>query len=149
MSKQENIDYISADIRKNAAKICADITALPFSDEMFDVIVCNHLLEHIEDDYKAIGEMYRVLKRGGWALVSYPVYVEETFEDFSIISEEERERVFKQKDHVRLCGLDYCKRLQQMGFDTRFMNYSDYSDEERQVLGLTNFPNSVFYVCWK
>jgi SAM-dependent methyltransferase len=95
-----------------------DISKLEFEDDTFDVIICNHVLEHIEDDLKAIGELYRVLKPGGWAILQVPIsrVLETTFEDPAVRTPEEREKIFGQFDHVRIYGQDYPKRLENRGF---------------------------------
>jgi len=95
-----------------------DIHAIPFSENTFDVIFCNHVLEHVKDDIQAVREMHRVLKPGGWAILQSPLTtgLQETFEDPSITDPHERERIFGQSDHVRNYGADYGKRLAQGGF---------------------------------
>jgi len=106
-----------------------DITHLAFEDESFDVIICNHVLEHIQDDLMAMGELYRVLKPGGWALLQVPVskILQQTFEDPSVTSPEEREKVFGQFDHIRIYGQDYPVRLERMGFIVK--RYNPYKDK--------------------
>jgi len=65
--QQPNLEYITSDLYSPLADVKADICALPFEDEQFDVILCNHVLEHIPDDTQAMRELYRVLKKGGSA----------------------------------------------------------------------------------
>ncbi len=95
-----------------------DITNIPFKDDDFDVIICNHVLEHIPDDTKAMHEIYRILKPGGWAILQVPVskILKETYEDFAITKPEEREEAFGQFDHVRIYGQDYASCLEKIGF---------------------------------
>jgi len=94
-----------------------DITDMNFGDSCFDFIICNHVLEHIQDDRKVMSELFSVLKLGGEAILQAPIskYNKEAFEDFSIISPEEREKYFGQKDHVRIYGKDYKERLERVG----------------------------------
>lgn len=101
-----------------------DITQLDYEDETFDVIICNHVLEHIVDDLKAIGELYRVLKPGGWAILQVPLSktLANTYEDPEVVKPEEREKVFGQFDHVRIYGQDYPSRLENRGFIVRRLN---------------------------
>jgi predicted SAM-dependent methyltransferase len=82
------------------------------------VIICNHVLEHIIDERRAMYELYSILKQGGWAILQVPISVslESTYEDFSIITPSEREQVFGQADHVRIYARDYTQRLEQVGF---------------------------------
>jgi len=114
-----NIEYITSDISPQIkADIIMDITNIPCNSNSIDVIICNHVLEHVLDDIRAMEELYRVLKLGGWALLDVPFDKKrkKTFEDPLITSWEERERVFGQGDHVRIYGLDYKKRLENTGF---------------------------------
>lgn len=113
-----NIRHITADLESPLADVKMDIHRMPFENESFDVVLCNHVLEHVDDDALAMSEIYRVLKPGGWAVMQVPLddTREETYEDRSIVTPEEREKHFWQKDHVRLFGLDYPKRLKKAGF---------------------------------
>jgi len=101
-----------------------DITNLEMKDNLYDVVICNHVLEHIIDDEIAISEIYRVLKPGGWAILQVPISasLEKTYEDSSIISKRGREMHFGQFDHVRIYGQDYPKRLEQAGFKVERVN---------------------------
>ncbi len=113
------IEYISGDLNPSTdCDIRLDITNINFEDNFFDVIICNHVLEHIVDDRKAMHELFRVLKPKGIAILQVPISktARETFEDFPIISPEEREKYFGQKDHVRIYGKDYKNRIESAGF---------------------------------
>ncbi|MCQ4034823.1 class I SAM-dependent methyltransferase [Kaistella montana] len=137
--KMENLEYISADLFSPIVDVKADILDLPFEDESFDVIFCNHVLEHIEDDTKAMSELYRVMKKGGWGIFQVPMKnsLEKTYEDFSIKDPKERQKHFGQYDHVRWYGIDYFERLQSVGFQTDVNFYSKkFSSEEREKFGL-------------
>ncbi|MEQ8473678.1 MAG: class I SAM-dependent methyltransferase [Marinoscillum sp.] len=115
----ENLDYITGDIESPLAKVKMDIHDIPFDENSFDVIFCNHVLEHVDDDIRAMQEMRRVLKPGGWAILQVPFFYplkKETYEDKSITSPGEREKAFGQDDHVRMYGEDYGKRLASSGF---------------------------------
>ena len=111
-------DYTTTDLHSPLADVKADICALPFEDNTYDFILCNHVLEHIPNDLKAMEELYRVLKPGGTAILQVPLEEgrENTFEDDSITDQQERTRIFGQYDHVRVYGQDYYKRLQEVGF---------------------------------
>lgn len=111
-----NLDYITADIESPLAKVKMDVHDIPFPDNSFDVVFCNHVLEHVTDDLKACSEFNRVLKPTGWGILQSPVYnLEKTLEDNSIIDAAERERIFGQRDHVRKYGKDYAVRLRNSG----------------------------------
>jgi len=136
----ENLDYITADIESPLAKVKMDIHKIPFEDNSFDVIFCNHVLEHVEDDLKAMGEMHRVLKLGGWAILQIPWFhpiPAVTLEDDSITDPKERETIFGQDDHVRLYGKDYPDRLRSVGFkviEEKLVMEMDPSEVDRYAL---------------
>jgi len=94
-----------------------DLTYLSFSDSSFDIIICNHVLEHISDESKALNEIYRVLKPDGWAILQVPIAsgLMQTIEQ-PTDSSKKREIIYGQHDHVRLYGLDYSSRLKAHGF---------------------------------
>jgi SAM-dependent methyltransferase len=104
-----------------------DLTALDLPDHSFDLILCNHVLEHIPDDRQAMRELYRVLKPRGRAILQVPLspLLRETFEDFSVSDPLERERLFGQKNHCRIYGQDYGSRLEAVGFAFRPVFLSD------------------------
>ncbi|MFY0630290.1 MAG: methyltransferase domain-containing protein [Flavobacteriaceae bacterium] len=121
-----NHEYITADLYSPIADVKADITDLPFEDDSFDVIFCNHVLEHIPDDTKAMQELYRVLKKGGMGILQIPQDLsrETTFEDDSITDPKERAKIFGQYDHVRVYGRDYFDKLRSIGFKVDEVDYT-------------------------
>ena len=125
--KSNNISYDTIDLNSPLAKIKADICNLPLEDNMYDFILCNHVLEHIDDDIKAMSELYRVLKKGGIGIFQIPIDInrDKTFEDSSIKNPKERNKVFGQYDHVRIYGTDYYDRLRSVGFSVEQVKYSD------------------------
>jgi ubiquinone/menaquinone biosynthesis C-methylase UbiE len=98
---------------------------MPFSNEVFDVVICNHVLEHVPDDRLAIREICRVLKSGGYAILQVPIVfsMETTYEDPSITEPAERLKHFKQRDHHRIYGSDYLNRIMEAGFEIREGNF--------------------------
>jgi len=130
--KQKNLDYTTADLYSPIVDIKADILDLPFEDNSFDLVFCNHVLEHIEDDHKAMTELYRVLKKDGMGIFQIPqdLSLDKTYEDFSITSREERMKYFGQYDHVRIYGKDYFDRLRKVGFKVDEIDYSKTLDPE-------------------
>ncbi len=115
---QKNIEYTTTDLFSPLADVKADICNLPFEDNSYDVILCNHVLEHISDDTKAMHELYRVLKPGGMGIFQIPQDMSRatTFSDDSITDQKERARIFGQYDHVRIYGRDYFDKLRSIGF---------------------------------
>lgn len=123
----DNLDYTTGDLESPIADVHFDVQAIPFSEASFDVVICNHVLEHVDDDAKAMGEIYRILKPGGFAILQVPqdTDAEKTYEDPGITDPHEREKHFLQKDHVRLYGLDYAERLTSVGFKVTADTYSN------------------------
>jgi SAM-dependent methyltransferase len=130
--KLGNLDYITADLESPLADIKLDIQEMPFDDNTFDVVICNHVLEHVPDDRKALREILRVLRPGGYGIMQVPMdlTLEKTYEDPSIVDPHEREIHFRQKDHYRLYGRDYTERLKECGFHLHETNYSDELDQQ-------------------
>jgi len=124
--KLKNLDYITTDLNSPLADVKADICNLPFKDNEFDVILCNHVLEHIPDDTKAMQELYRVLKPGGMGIFQIPQDLsrETTFEDDTITDKKERAKIFGQYDHVRVYGRDYFDKLRSIGFKVDEVDYT-------------------------
>ncbi len=114
---RQEYDCISIDLKDEKSMMIMDITAIAFEVESFDAIVCNHVLEHIPDDRKAINELYRVLKPGGWASIQVPITGDVTQEDLSIADPKDRLRLYGEEDHVRCYGRDFVNRLKEAGFE--------------------------------
>ncbi|MCY2688413.1 methyltransferase domain-containing protein [Salinimicrobium sp. TH3] len=116
--KLKNLDYTTTDLNSPLADVKADICDLPFEDNSFDFILCNHVLEHIPNDTKAMQELYRILEPGGTAILQIPQDLkrEKTFEDDSIKDPKQRAKIFGQYDHVRVYGRDYFEKLRGIGF---------------------------------
>ena len=128
----------------------ADITNIPFEDNFFDFIMCNHVLEHIPDDGLAMRELRRVLKTSGWAILQVPIdyRLETTYEDFSINTPEGRTKAFGQHDHVRWYGRDYKSKLENEGFKVVEDSFvKKFSDGELYKYGM--FDNELVYFCRK
>ncbi len=128
----KNLDYTTTDLLSPIADVKADICNLPFKDNTFDVILCNHVLEHIPDDTKAMEELYRVMKQGGYGIFQIPQDLDRatTFEDNSITDKKERAKIFGQYDHVRVYGRDYFDKLSQIGFKVDAVDYTAQLSEE-------------------
>lgn len=124
------VDYLSADISPGVAMEVVDITAIPYPEGSFDVVICSHVLEHVPDDRGAMGEVFRTLRSGGTAYFMQPVDFEraETYEDPSIVTPEERLRAFNQHNHVRVYGRDIRDRLAGAGFEVAERRYTEELD---------------------
>lgn len=133
--------YTTADLESPLATLHFDVQQIPLPDSSFDVIICNHLLEHVESDHQALCELYRIMRHGGWGIILSPIDEsrETTFEDDSITDEAERTRIFGQYDHRRIYGRDYADRLRQAGFEVEVIDYAaQLSPAERTLYALTN-----------
>lgn len=126
--KQKNLDYTTGDLFSPLADIKFDLHDIPLPDNEYDVIFCNHVLEHVDDDHQCMKELCRVMKPGGMAILQVPIDMSraETYEDPNITSPEDREKHFWQKDHVRLYGRDYPDKLEAAGFK---VDRNDYASE--------------------
>jgi len=148
--KQKNLDYVTSDLESPIADVKADICNLPFKDDSFDVVFCNHVLEHIPDDKKAMQELFRVLKKGGFGVFQIPQDMsrENTFEDASITDKKERTKIFGQYDHVRVYGRDYFNKLRSVGFKVDEVDYTQrITPEELERFCL--MKNEILPVCYK
>lgn len=148
--KLDNLDYTTADLVSPLADVKTDIRKMVFSDNEFDVVICNHVLEHIVEEQVALKEVLRVLVPGGWAVLQVPMdYSNEfTYEDNTITNQKEREKIFGQYDHVRLYGNDYPKRLENAGFIVKtddFVNEFDKHVAERFRFDM----NEKIFLCRK
>lgn len=127
-----NLEYLTTDLNSPLADVEADICHLPFFDNEYDVILCNHVLEHIPDDTQAMRELYRVLKPGGMGIFQVPQDLsrQKTFEDDSITNKKERAKIFGQYDHVRIYGRDYFDKLRSIGFKVKEVDYTSTLSKE-------------------
>jgi SAM-dependent methyltransferase len=145
-----NIDYLTADISSKDVMVEMDITDIRFPNDSFDAIICNHVLEHVVDDDKAMSELYRTLKPGGWAILQVPISLtlKNTYEDFSITTVTAREEAFGQGDHVRIYAEDYQDRLAQAGFQVNVFKWINEAEDfggRGNVFGL-NEEERVYFV---
>lgn len=142
--------YITADLYDSRADMKMDVTDMQVPDHSYDVIYCNHVLEHIEDDRKAMKEFKRVLKPTGWAILNVPVDAARTYENPAIRTEAEREKHFGQSDHVRRYGPDYADRLREAGFRVQIFGVPDIvglSDAERIGVADNALATGKIYFC--
>ncbi len=128
--------YITADLESPLADMHFDVQNIPMEDASVDVIICNHLLEHVEDDARALTELYRVMRPGGWGIMLVPEDRSRaaTFEDDSITDAEERTRLFGQYDHRRVYGRDYDDRLRAAGFEVCRIPFAESLTQEERAM---------------
>jgi SAM-dependent methyltransferase len=111
-----SVDYRGGDLEREFGPERIDVTAIDYPDGTFDAVICNHVLEHVPDDRRAMSEIRRVLKPGGWAVLLIPLIRRDaTVEDVTVADPAERERLFGQHDHVRKYGWDFVARLRSAG----------------------------------
>ena len=143
------IKYIAIDLYDNDGNaLKADLTNLPYSSAHFDFLICNHVLEHIQDDKKALGEIKRVLKPRGTALITVPIDLQkcQTFEDETIDTPKKRNELFGHPYHVRICGRDYGKRIAQSGFQVKETLSTEFSSHKRRIHRINSV---IIYDCRK
>jgi SAM-dependent methyltransferase len=156
-SIMKQIQYVPCDLTpdkyyhlEEIKVVKVDITNIPFDDSTFDVVICLHVLEHIPNDRLAMSELYRVMKKGAWAVLQVPIDYNRktTYEDFTVVTPEERTKAFGQYDHVRWYGKDYPDRLKSVGFDVIEDNFvKTFSDSDRYKYGFS--PSELIYFCRK
>jgi SAM-dependent methyltransferase len=153
ISKQKNIDYYPADKFPTVyprGTHFIDLLNINFGDNTFDAIICNHVFQYIEEDRKAMAELYRVLKPGGWAILQVPIdkKLSRTYEDDSITDPKEREREFGLAEHVRFYGLDYINRLSEVGFKVIVDDFcEEFSEADINRYGF--WRGDAIYFCTK
>lgn len=148
-------NYKSSDYGTTTSDYAFDLTNMDCPDAQWDYLICFHVLEHVNDDRKAIYEMYRVLKPGGVAFIQAPIWPSEahpTYENSVIIDPRDRQINFGQNDHLRIYGLDIIERLTEVGFvveEIRYLNYFSESEILRFALTNTSGISEVFFSCKK
>ena len=150
ISALSNISYLSADLQPHEAMVQMDITDIQYEDNAFDMILCSHVLEHVPNDAKAMRELCRVLKPGGWAILHVPLdpKLDKTLEGSSDLSLAERERLFGHHDHVRMYGRDYKDKLEQAGFTVKVDRYAqELGSDQSKKFGL--MADEDIYFCTK
>ncbi len=145
-----NLQFVGLDLAHRGPHVTAvgDVASMPIRTGLLDAVLCIHVLEHVQDDRRAMAELYRVLKPGGWALVSVPIRLDQpTYEDPSITDPDERARAFGERSHVRYYGGDLTDRLAGAGFEVSVDLASDVPPETRRRFGLRDDEN--LFHCYK
>jgi SAM-dependent methyltransferase len=147
---QSNLNYLTGDLLSPIADMHFDLHQIPLDDNRFDVVFCNHVMEHVDDALQCMKELHRVLKPGGWGIMQVPQDMTRavTYEDSSIVTPEDREKHYWQYDHVRLFGRDYPDWLRKAGFQVKeYIPTAHFSEEliERYRL----MKNEILYIVSK
>lgn len=148
--KQGNLNYLTGDLESPLADLHFDLHQIPLENNRFDVVFCNHVLEHVTDPIQCLKEMNRVMKPGAWGIMQVPQDFsrEKTYEDPSITDPKEREKHFWQKDHVRLFGSDYPEYLRKGGFEVEVFDQNAHiNPEEKEYYRLSK--SEVLYIVHK
>ncbi len=144
--KLKNLEYHTADLVSPIADYKCDVQDLPFEDNTYDIVICNHVLEHVTDDRKAMQEILRVLKPGGFAIMQIPADFnrKKTYEDNSITDKKKRTEIFGQYDHLRVYGTDYMEILKSAGFTISEPNFTDLLSQEEKDRYSLNMKEFMF-----
>ncbi len=148
-ARMKNIDYVAGDLEARPhVSMRFDLISLPLQSETFDAAICIHVLEHVEDDRQALREIFRVLKPGGWTLISAPIRLDHpTYEDATIVAPADRLEAFGETDHVRWYGHDLADRLTEAGFTPELHRASDIDEATKERFGLLSDEN--VFLCRK
>ena len=148
--RQKNLTYLTGDLESPIADLHFDLHQIPLEDNRFDVVFCNHVLEHVNDAMQCMKELHRVMKPGGWGIFQVPQDMdrEVTYEDPTITSPEEREKHFWQKDHVRLFARDYPEWLRKAGFEVEEYNPKEHF-EQKEIERYRLMEKEVLYIARK
>ena len=148
--RRNGVSYKTADLYRDA-DLKLDIQATGLQDESYDVIICNHVLEHVDDFRLALREMYRILRIGGSFICSFPMdpKIELVDEDPSVETPEERFIRFGQHDHKRIFGMKADRLLSDAGFSVEIINGADYPEEILPVVGPADYDMNILFRCVK
>ena len=149
--KRNNVSCVTADLYSEAVDLKLDIQDTMLPDGSYDVIICNHVLEHVDDFRKALKEMYRILRPGGSFICSFPMdpSVELLDDDSSVQTAEERIRRFGQSDHKRIFGMNADRFLTEAGFEVERIEGKDYPEEILPVVGPADYDMNLLFRCVK
>lgn len=142
-------NYLSTDIEHPDAMLHADITNMPLDNNSFDLIICNHVLQEIPDDKKAMRELFRILKKGGTAIITIPKNkkAKETFENQGEINNKDRKKLYGYYGAIRIYGDDFIKRLKDSGFKVKTIDYIKvFAEKKISKYGLSE---EKIYLCKK
>ncbi len=148
--KRNHISFVSADLYQDA-DLKLDIQETGLVDGSYDMVICNHVLEHVDDFRKALSEIYRILKSGGSLICSFPIdpQIEYVDEDCTVTSNEERILRFGQFDHKRIFGRKSECLLTEAGFHVEMIQGKNCPDEILPVIGPADYDSNILFHCVK
>jgi SAM-dependent methyltransferase len=141
-------EYLSVDLYHPAMRRM-DVTDIDLPDASLTLVWCSHVLEHIEEDRKALSEFFRVLEPGGMLVLQVPISGETTFEDRSITTKAQRLEAFLQEDHVRLYGLDLAQRTEEYGFQCEVLSTASLPPADQKLYSVMTPLYREAFVCRK
>lgn len=143
--------YLTADLFDRGADIKADIQDMPFPGDRWEIIICNHVLEHVPDYKAALKELKRVLNSRGFLEITVPADrgLETVYEDAGIVKQEDRIKYFGQYDHVRIFGSDFEGILRESGFLVEIIDGCKIPPEIGGVAGPMDYDDNRVYICRK
>ena len=151
LKNQSNIIYRSADLYKDQVDDKVDITNMTvYDDSQFEIFICSHILEHVIDPKKALSELYRITAKGGWGIIMVPLVkgLDDTQEDPSHTSDEERWKYYFQNDHLRLFGkVDFINKIEQAGFEVDQLGINYFGKTMIKTSAITE--SSILYIAKK
>lgn len=146
--RNRNKNYYTADIKQGKADLVIDMTNMPFENDKFDLIIANHVLEHIGDERKAIAELKRCTRPKGKFILSFPVCLDVLTQENDTLEKKERIFLFGQEDHVRLYGRDFASTLEQHGLRVEVYRPNKILTEQ-QIENLKLIPDDFILICYK
>lgn len=144
MQKIDHVAYLSSDLDSPSSMVWSDLTRMGMGSDLFDLIVCFHVLEHIPNDHAAFSELGRILKLGGVGLLMVPIRGESTFE-ITGTQPKDYERLYGQHDHVRWYGMDIAERMRSAGLSVEVLDmFQVFGEEDCQRYALYGDDRYVF-----
>jgi SAM-dependent methyltransferase len=149
--KKRAIKYTTADLFDTSADLKIDIQNTYIDSNVYDFIICNHVLEHVLDFKKALKELYRILKPGGKLEITVPIdpKLNSTYENTSIITPMDRKEHFGQIDHCRIFGIDFAQHLILCGFNVKIVDGNDCDIKMQPVIGPAHYDYNKIFICTK
>ena len=147
---RNGIKSITADLY-SPADLKLNIEDTGLEGNSYDLIICNHVLEHVSDYMKALRELHRIIRPAGKVIISFPVdqNLSSVYEDPSITTEKDRIKCFGQNDHLRVFGIDSPKMLESVGFKVTLIRGEDYDEMIKPVVGPADYDYNILWVLEK